>query len=163
MGITVDLVVFYVSTLMFLAIILLALPVYLSYRQTRMTLMLVRLHVQTLLGAAEFSSKVDSKFESSNKPTAGDIQRLYTSVVELAKMDMTPLARTTIAVFALTILAISIFQLIIANPTIDVGPIVNNLLSVLAGLLSAVVGFYFGSKAAGEGGNGKPPVAQSTH
>jgi hypothetical protein len=85
-----------------------------------------------------------------------EISQMYEKIVTLARMDMTPLARTTIAIFALIILAISIFRLIVANPTVDVGPIVNNLLSVLAGLLSAVVGFHFGARTA-EKSEGETP------
>jgi len=80
--------------------------------------------------------------------TPEQISQMYERIVTLAKTDTTPLARTTIAIFALIILAVSIFRLIVANPTIDVDPIVSNLLSVLAGLLSAVVGFYFGARTA---------------
>ncbi len=54
------------------------------------------------------------------------------------------LARATIALTVIIILGIAVFYILL-DPTKD-SNVVNNLLSLLAGLLAAITGFYFGGK-----------------
>ncbi|MFC2032709.1 hypothetical protein ACFLUS_05070 [Chloroflexota bacterium] len=58
------------------------------------------------------------------------------------------LARSTIALTVIVILGVAIFHLLTSNGSGSNSGIINNVLSVLAGLLAAITGFYFGGKAA---------------
>lgn len=53
------------------------------------------------------------------------------------------LARATMALTVIVILAIAVFHLLVVGGSQD---IINNVLSMLAGLLAAITGFYFGGK-----------------
>ena len=58
------------------------------------------------------------------------------------------LARTTIALTVIVILGVALFHLLTDNGSGDNSGIINSVLSVLAGLLAAITGFYFGGRAA---------------
>ena len=57
------------------------------------------------------------------------------------------LARSTIALTVIVILAVAIFHLLTSDNGDGNSTIINNVLSVLAGLLAAITGFYFGGRA----------------
>jgi hypothetical protein len=63
---------------------------------------------------------------------------------------MPGLARSTMALAVILVLGIAVFHVIVIGipPSNDDSQIVNNILSMLAGLLAAITGFYFGGKAA---------------
>jgi hypothetical protein len=66
---------------------------------------------------------------------------------------MPGLARSTMALAVILVLGIAVFHVIVigvhgTSPSNDDSQIVNNILSMLAGLLAAITGFYFGGKAA---------------
>ena len=73
------------------------------------------------------------------------------------------LARSMMALTVIVILGVAVFHLLAKSEVKDTGLIVNNILSMLAGLLAAITWFYFGgraseSKAEGAGKPaGKPP------
>lgn len=58
------------------------------------------------------------------------------------------LARSMIALTVILILGVAVFHLLTSNSLGDNSEIINNVLSVLAGLLAAITGFYFGGRAA---------------
>ncbi len=57
------------------------------------------------------------------------------------------LARATMALTVLVILGLAVLHLLIQNTPKDDAQIINNILSMLAGLLAAITGFYYGGKA----------------
>ncbi|NMW18778.1 MAG: hypothetical protein HKK66_07120 [Chlorobiaceae bacterium] len=59
---------------------------------------------------------------------------------------LTGLTRGLITVTIILVLAIAVFHLIVFAPS-DIPPIAQQLLTLLAGTLTAITGFYFGSKA----------------
>ncbi len=82
----------------------------------------------------------------------------------LANMDQGPtgftgLTRGIVAVTLILVLGIAVFHLVVFAPKVP--PIAEQLLTLLAGTLTAITGFYFGSKAVAEAteatksGNGK--------
>ena len=56
------------------------------------------------------------------------------------------LARATMALTVIVILGIAVFHLLVKGTTADNSQIISNVLSMLAGLLAAITGFYFGGK-----------------
>jgi H+/gluconate symporter-like permease len=68
------------------------------------------------------------------------------------------LSRSTIALTVIVILGIAVFHILVngigsthtADNNTQINMIINNVLSMLAGLLAAITGFYFGGKAAEE-------------
>ena len=56
------------------------------------------------------------------------------------------LARATMALTVIVILGIAVFHILVKGTGGDNSQIVNNILSMLAGLLAAITGFYFGGK-----------------
>ncbi|MBI4186307.1 MAG: hypothetical protein HY530_02230 [Chloroflexi bacterium] len=58
------------------------------------------------------------------------------------------LARATMAITVIVILGIAVFHLLAEGGSEGDSQIINNVLSMLAGLLAAITGFYFGGKAA---------------
>ena len=56
------------------------------------------------------------------------------------------LARATMALTVIVILGIAVFHILVKGAPGDNSQIVNNILSMLAGLLAAITGFYFGGK-----------------
>lgn len=64
------------------------------------------------------------------------------------------LARATIALTVIIILGIAVFHMLVKGIPVtgDNSQIINNILSMLAGLLAAITGFYFGGKTVEFGG-----------
>ena len=56
------------------------------------------------------------------------------------------LARATMALTVIVILGISIVHILVKGGSGIDSQIINNILSMLAGLLAAITGFYFGGK-----------------
>ena len=56
------------------------------------------------------------------------------------------LARTTMALTVIVILGISVMHLLVKGNSANSSQIIGNILSMLAGLLAAITGFYFGGK-----------------
>jgi len=71
-------------------------------------------------------------------------------------------ARTTIALTVIVILGVAIFHLLVYRDGDDDGQIISNILSMLAGLLAAITGFYFGGRASTEGGKAKEEKEKAT-
>lgn len=63
---------------------------------------------------------------------------------------ITGLYRATMAVVVIVILGIALFHLLITRSASD-NQIIGNMLSMLGGLIAAIVGFYFGGRAVKEG------------
>jgi len=57
--------------------------------------------------------------------------------------------RSVMAITVLLILGVTLIHIVVNTPIKDVS-IVNNVLSMLAGLVSVIAGFYFGGKFAGK-------------
>lgn len=69
--------------------------------------------------------------------------------IDKAPPGIPGLARATMALAVITILGIAVIHVLVRAPFQEHSPqIVSNVLSILAGLLSAITGFYFGGKAA---------------
>ena len=60
------------------------------------------------------------------------------------------LARATMALTVIVILGIAVIHILVEGSPEGDSQIINNILSMLAGLLAAITGFYFGGKAAGK-------------
>jgi hypothetical protein len=58
------------------------------------------------------------------------------------------LARTMMALTVIVILGIAVFHVLVNGSSGGDSQIINNILSMLAGLLAAITGFYFGGKTA---------------
>lgn len=56
------------------------------------------------------------------------------------------LARATMALTVIIILGIAVFHVLVKGAAGDNSQIISNILSMLAGLLAAITGFYFGGK-----------------
>lgn len=56
------------------------------------------------------------------------------------------LARATMALTIIVIMGVAVFHVLVKRPPGVNSQIINNLLSMLAGLLAAITGFYFGGK-----------------
>ena len=56
------------------------------------------------------------------------------------------LARATMALTVIVILGIAVFHILVKGAPGDNSQIISNILSMLAGLLAAITGFYFGGK-----------------
>ena len=54
--------------------------------------------------------------------------------------------RAIIALTVILILGIAVFHLLVNNTDTDSKAVVNNILSMLAGLVAAIAGFYFGGR-----------------
>jgi hypothetical protein len=75
-------------------------------------------------------------------------------VLELAKMSPSGMAGTTRSIFTYGLLCVlggAVFQLLLFSDAPKAPEYADKLLTVLAGALSSVIGFYFGSKATSEG------------
>ncbi len=69
--------------------------------------------------------------------------------IDKAPPGIPGLARATMALTVITILGIAVIHVLVKIPFGEQNQqIVSNVLSILAGLLSAITGFYFGGKAA---------------
>lgn len=68
------------------------------------------------------------------------------------------LTRGMIALTVIVILGIAVFHLLANPPAGGESQTVNNVLSMLGGLLAAITGFYFGGKAAEPKGEQKPEI-----
>ncbi len=95
--------------------------IYLSYRERREVLKL-------LSGNAKIA-EVNTLLETMDKGPSG----------------LTGLTRGTIAVTLILVLAVAIFHLVVFTPS-DIPKIADQLLTLLAGTLTAITGFYFGSR-----------------
>ena len=60
------------------------------------------------------------------------------------------LARATMALTVIVILGIAVIHILVEGSPEGDSQIINNILSMLAGLLAAITGFYFGGKTAGK-------------
>jgi hypothetical protein len=58
------------------------------------------------------------------------------------------LARAVMALTVIVVLGIAVIHILVEGPRGDNSQIINNILSMLAGLLAAITGFYFGGKTA---------------
>jgi hypothetical protein len=58
------------------------------------------------------------------------------------------LARATMALTVIMILGVAVFHILVKGAPGGDSQIINNILSMLAGLLAAITGFYFGGKTA---------------
>ncbi len=58
------------------------------------------------------------------------------------------LTRGTMALTVILVLGVAVFHILVKGAPGDDSQIINNVLSMLAGLLAAIAGFYFGGKAA---------------
>ena len=58
------------------------------------------------------------------------------------------LARAVMALTVIVVLGIAVIHILVEGPQGDNSQIINNILSMLAGLLAAITGFYFGGKTA---------------
>lgn len=58
------------------------------------------------------------------------------------------LARAIMALTVIVILGLAVFHILVKGTSGDDSKIVDNILSMLAGLLAAITGFYFGGKTA---------------
>ncbi len=58
------------------------------------------------------------------------------------------LARAIMALTVIVILGLAVFHILVKGTSEDDSKIVDNILSMLAGLLAAITGFYFGGKTA---------------
>lgn len=58
------------------------------------------------------------------------------------------LARSVMALTVIVVLGIAVIHILVEGPRGDNSQIINNILSMLAGLLAAITGFYFGGKTA---------------
>ncbi len=74
---------------------------------------------------------------------------------------MPGLTRGLIALTTILILGIALFHLtIFGTPSPDVTPVLNNLLSLLGGLLAAITGFYFGTRSSQQAADAALAVAK---
>ena len=58
------------------------------------------------------------------------------------------LARAVMALTVIVVLGIAVIHMLVEGPQGNNSQIINNILSMLAGLLAAITGFYFGGKTA---------------
>jgi hypothetical protein len=65
---------------------------------------------------------------------------------EKAPPGIPGLARATMALTVIAILGIAVFHILVMGAPEGDSSIINNILSMLAGLLAAITGFYFGGK-----------------
>lgn len=70
----------------------------------------------------------------------------FTKEIGKAPPGIPGLARATMALTVIVILGIAVFHILVKGAPGDNSPIINNILSMLAGLLAAITGFYFGGK-----------------
>ena len=69
------------------------------------------------------------------------------------------LARATMALTVIVVLGIAVVHILVGSSSDKDSQIVNNILSMLAGLLSAITGFYFGGKSEKEKASAKSNTA----
>lgn len=69
------------------------------------------------------------------------------------------LSRGTMAIAAIVILGIAIFHLLTTRTATD-SQVIGNVLSMLGGLIAAIIGFYFGGKAVKEAGEAKEKAGE---
>lgn len=77
----------------------------------------------------------------------------FTKQIGKAPPGIPGLARATMALTVIVILGVAVFHVLVIGVSGDISQninsqIVNNILSMLAGLLAAITGFYFGSRTA---------------
>jgi hypothetical protein len=93
--------------------------------------------------------------------TVGDIEALLTDI-HRGPTGFVGLTRGLLAVMLVLVLAITVFHLVVFLPTTKVPDVAEKLLMLLAGALTTIVGFYFGSKApqppTGGGSSGAPKI-----
>ena len=80
-----------------------------------------------------------------------DAAALQEFIKEISKAPpgITGLSRASIALTVIIVLGIAMVHILVKEcPATNDSQIVNNVLSMLAGLLAAITGFYFGGKAA---------------
>jgi hypothetical protein len=80
-----------------------------------------------------------------------DLEELKEFMKEIGKPPpgITGLARDMMALTVIVILGIALFHILVNNADKD-NLIINNILSMLSGLLAAITGFYFGGKKSEE-------------
>ena len=79
-----------------------------------------------------------------------DLSELQELIKEFAKAPpgISGLARTTMALTVIVILGIAVLHILVEDGHAENMKVVDNILSMLAGLLAAITGFYFGGRAA---------------
>lgn len=79
-----------------------------------------------------------------------NIKELREFVEESAKAPpgIPGLARATMALTVLVVLGVALLEMIAEKPPSANSQVVNNVLSMLSGLLAAITGFYFGGRSA---------------
>lgn len=95
-------------------------------------------------------------------PTIVDLWKSYVGLPPgQAPQGMQGLTRGLIALTTILILGIALFHLaIFGSPSSDVTPTLNNLLSLLGGLLAAITGFYFGTRSGQQAADAAIQVAK---
>ncbi len=73
------------------------------------------------------------------------------------------LARATMALSVVAVLGLATFHLLVFGTPAGDTQVINNVLSVLGGLLAAVAGFYFGGKAAEKKTETSSQVVERAH
>jgi len=133
-----EMLIIYVAVLGVVASFPIALDILLAYRSSDKK--------QDLLGKKEPAGGLDPKEQAE----------LIREILK-SPSGIPGLARYTLAMTVIMVLAIAVVHILVVGcPTKD-SQIVNNILSMLAGLLAAITGFYFGGRAAekkAEGGKG---------
>jgi fibronectin type III domain protein len=97
-------------------------------------------------------------------PTMFDLWKSYKKLPPgQAPQGMQGLTRGLIALTTILILGIVLLHLsIFGSPSSDITPTLNNLLSLLGGLLAAITGFYFGSRSGQQATDAALEVAKAS-
>ena len=95
-------------------------------------------------------------------PTIIDLWKSYANLPPgQAPQGTQGLTRGLIALTTILIIGIALFHLtIFGSPSPDITPTLNNLLSVLGGLLAAIAGFYFGARSGQQAADAAIQVAK---
>jgi hypothetical protein len=78
-----------------------------------------------------------------------------------APPGITGLSRGTMAISAIAILGIALFHLLTTRTETD-SQVIGNVLSMLGGLIAAIIGFYFGGKAVKEAGESREAAKEKS-
>lgn len=91
------------------------------------------------------------------------LAELKTLIMESGKVPpgIPGLARATMTLTVIMILGVAVLHVLVIGVPGDDSQIANNILSMLAGLLAAMTGFYFGGKKKEEGGKGEEETTES--
>jgi hypothetical protein len=95
--------------------------------------------------------------------TTSDIEALFKNI-HRGPTGFVGLTRGLLATMLVLVLSIAVFHLVVFPPNTRVPDVAEKLLMLLAGALTTIIGFYFGSKAStqppatGGGGSGGPKI-----